>query len=187
MTTPSPSGSTSVVISTPGTPVGKGRPRHTRATGRVYTPDTTKAAEKAVQAAWKAAGSPYFGTDPLDAHLTLIMPRPAAHFRKDGTYSAAGRRAVYCVKKPDCDNALKLQLDSLNGLAYDDDCQIVSAFVCRSWSTTRRGAAVLRLRVEHMPGAVIGADPCPVCAGAVDVLDDVYECSSCDWREVVCR
>jgi Holliday junction resolvase RusA-like endonuclease len=174
---------TFAVITTPGNPVGKGRPRHVRATGRVYTPDTTKAAEKAVRTAWEAAGSPYFGTAPLNAHLTLIVPRPAAHFKRDGKYSAAGLRAVFCTRKPDVDNALKLQLDSLNGLAYEDDCQIVSAFVCRSWSTTRNGASVLRLRVEHMPGRVLSADPCPDCGALVDrdMAADVLNCTRCDW------
>ena len=34
--------------------------------------------------------------------------------------------AILPTKKPDCDNILKVIFDSLNGLAYDDDVQVVS-------------------------------------------------------------
>ena len=39
----------------------------------------------------------------------------------------------YVPKKPDCDNIAKIILDALNGLAYDDDAQVVQLSVKKQY------------------------------------------------------
>lgn len=41
-------------------------------------------------------------------------------------------------KKPDCDNIAKTILDALNGLAYDDDAQVVYLSVYKLYSRVDR-------------------------------------------------
>ena len=38
------------------------------------------------------------------------------------------------MKKPDCDNVVKIVLDSLNKIAYDDDKQVVELTVLKRWT-----------------------------------------------------
>lgn len=38
------------------------------------------------------------------------------------------------TKKPDSDNIAKIICDSLNGIAYHDDSQIVELYICKSYS-----------------------------------------------------
>lgn len=118
----------------PGEPKGKGRPKFVKATGRAYTPADTRTAEQRVQGEWIAAGRPELGPGPLGMRVTAVMGRPKAHVRADGTLSTAGRRSVWPVKRPDIDNLLKLALDSLNGLAFVDDAQVVSEATWKRWT-----------------------------------------------------
>ncbi len=52
--------------------------------------------------------------------------------RSGHTYTPGSTAAFdvrYVPKKPDCDNIAKIILDALNGLAYDDDAQVVKLYV----------------------------------------------------------
>lgn len=123
-----------IEIRVPGKPTGKGRPRFVRATGRTYTDAQTVSAEQRVQAAWNAAGQPRLPDGPLAFELTIVIARPQTHYKRDGSLSATGERSAWPVRKPDCDNALKLTFDALNGCAYRDDVDIVHAWVVRRWA-----------------------------------------------------
>jgi Holliday junction resolvase RusA-like endonuclease len=128
-----------------GKPRGKDRPRFDRRSGRMHTTDATAAAERTIQIAWRAAGSPRMEDVPLVLDLALCLERPAGHFRKDGSLSAEGlRQPLPGRQKPDIDNAVKLVMDALNGLAYRDDVQIVDARVVRRW--TQHAGTLIRLR-----------------------------------------
>jgi Holliday junction resolvase RusA-like endonuclease len=145
---------TAFTITVPGQPVGKARPRFVRATGRTYTPAETMRAEERVRTAWDLAGCPRLADVPLSVTLEVVVERPAGHFKRDGSLSAAGLRAGhYPVKKPDLDNVLKLVADSLNDRAYKDDAQIVRAMVSRRWAVTGEHARLL-LTVSEMTGGV---------------------------------
>lgn len=105
----------------PGKPKGKKRPRHGR-NGAVYTPNDTKEYERQVGEIWKTTGgeifhgavkvciTAYFG-------IPKSAPKSATLAMCDGT-----RRPTI---KPDIDNIEKIVLDGLNGIAYDDDKQVV--------------------------------------------------------------
>lgn len=116
-----------------GTPVGKGRPRFVRATGRTYTPDQTVSAENAIRDVWINTGRTRCADGPLEIIVTLWLNRPQGHYKRDGTLSAAGQRSPRPTKRPDLDNSLKLCCDALNGLAYRDDAQITDATVHKLW------------------------------------------------------
>lgn len=98
--------------------VGKGRPRFTRS-GRPYTPRKTRNAEFAIQdefrkvcgERWAKFGGPVKVSICYSRQLAKSNPKFWA-FRQD-------------LGKPDLDNVAKLVLDSLNGLAYADDSQVI--------------------------------------------------------------
>ena len=125
----------------PGPPRGKGRPRF--ANGRTFTDAKTAGMEELVRQVWLEAGRPRL-EGPLALKLELHVARPKSHYRTNGELSALGVRTLWPVRKPDVDNALKLVADALNGLAYQDDVQIVAAYVRRYWATEPQ--TVLRLR-----------------------------------------
>ena len=102
-------------ITVPGRVVGKGRPRFTKA-GRAYTPRATVEFEQRVRAVWIAAGHPML-TGPLAVRVTVVRPLPkSAPKSRDGEWD---------THRPDLDNVVKAVLDALNGVAYEDDAQVV--------------------------------------------------------------
>lgn len=101
-----------------GEPKGKGRPRFTRH-GQVYTPNETREYEERIR---KAYEGPKF-EDAVYVKIIAYyqMPKKAKSF--------------FPMKKPDLDNIAKIILDSLNGVAYDDDKQVVRLLVVKYWTT----------------------------------------------------
>jgi Holliday junction resolvase RusA-like endonuclease len=86
-----------------GNPVGKGRPR---CTGRgAYTPKKTKDAERTISDFWWEAHGSHPSPGLVAVHLTFM--------------EGPGQRAQ------DIDNLAKLVLDALNGVAGEDDRQVV--------------------------------------------------------------
>jgi Holliday junction resolvase RusA-like endonuclease len=118
----------------PGEPKGKGRPKFVRATGRAFTPKPTRLAEEFVRQVWMRAGSPRLDEGPLAVEVEVVLARPQGHRRRDGSLGAVGLRSPWPTKRPDWDNVAKLVADSLNGLAYRDDAQIVDARVVKRWA-----------------------------------------------------
>lgn len=58
---------------------------------------------------------------PVELEVTFWMPRPKAHFRKDGSLKVADNRHT---KKPDTDKLLRCLKDALTGVAWNDDSQV---------------------------------------------------------------
>lgn len=109
----------------PGKPTGKGRPRFSRY-GHTYTPEQTTNYENLVKVCFKQAyprAEPFPQKIELCADIKAYYPIPASTSKikkqkmKDGVYKP--------TVKPDVDNVTKIILDSLNGIAYHDDAQIV--------------------------------------------------------------
>lgn len=95
------------------TPRAKGRPRMTR-TGRAYTPKTTKDAEALIGASWD--GPRFDG--PVDVVVTFARNEIKVTVRSHKTEHKSRVRG-------DIDNLCKTVLDGLNGVAWDDDRQVV--------------------------------------------------------------
>lgn len=127
----------------PGAPVGKARPRVT--SHGTFTPAKTRRAEQDVRSIWREAGGHCLPDGPVVAHIHIYVDRPASHYTSKGELNATGRRTPFPVRKPDIDNQIKLFGDSLNGLAYRDDSQIVEIHARRVWSDGRGAGTILTL------------------------------------------
>lgn len=115
----------------PGRPVGKGRPRFTR-NGHCWTPDKTVAYERDIKLSyWSTYGHRKYEADKaLAVEIILYYPRPKnmAKYKRLMAQKGVLRPTV----KPDVDNVIKAILDALNGVAFDDDRQIVQ-IECEKW------------------------------------------------------
>ena len=95
-----------------GQPQGKARPRFVN--GHIYTPKCTKIYEADVKKAYLAvAQGYYFKDEPVSLVVTAYLKRAKSNRRK------------FATTKPDVDNILKAILDGLNGVAYNDDKQVI--------------------------------------------------------------
>lgn len=114
----------------PAKPVGKQRPRATRA-GRVFTPKQTVNAEAWVRlCCTEQVGAPCL-QGALQVRVEVVLPiAPSWPARRR---QEAARGALWPVGKPDADNVLKLVLDALNGIAWADDSQLVSVSVLKRY------------------------------------------------------
>ena len=114
-----------------GVPKGKGRPRFTR-TGRTYTPKDTIMYENLVATSYD--GEKLEGD--LSAKIVCYFPIPASVSKKKREMMLTEK--VYYNHKPDLDNLAKIILDSLNGIAFDDDRQVVKLEVEKYYSDRPR-------------------------------------------------
>lgn len=94
----------------PGKPVPKGRPRFAR-NGGVYTPKTTADYEKRIAQAWRDKyGDKMVDEDRLAIHVDVYLKK----------YSTT-----------DVDNLLKIAMDGLQGVAFENDASIKVAKVVK--------------------------------------------------------
>lgn len=102
--------------------LGKARPRFTR-DGHVFTPYATRTYENAVRQAYMAAGGDLIdGVIHIDIEAVTGVQKSVS--KKKQTERIMG--SELSVRKPDVDNIAKIVLDALNGVAYQDDSQVVS-------------------------------------------------------------
>lgn len=135
---------TRVVVTIPGPPVAKGRPRMTR-TGRAFTPAKTRAAEGYMRHAIAAqAGQPML-EGALQVTVIAMLPIPASWSQRKRADAAAG--IVRPIGKPDGDNLAKSVCDAANGLLWRDDGQIVSLHISKTYS--------------DKPGTMLIVEPAP--------------------------
>jgi Holliday junction resolvase RusA-like endonuclease len=127
-----------------GEPQGKGRPRFSTVCGHVKTrtPDQTVFYENLVKTEYRNQSGVRF---PDDAMLDV---RVMAYYTIPKSISKKKRQAmldhkVRPTKKPDFDNIGKVICDSLNGIAYRDDAQIVDAQVRKFYSDTPRVVVII--------------------------------------------
>lgn len=123
-----------------GRPQGKGRPRLGKYS--TYTPKKTHEYEELV----KICFSNKYNVDkrPTDKPLKCKI---RAYFKIPTSYSKPEKNKLIgqpYPHKPDCDNIAKIILDSLNGLAYIDDNQIVDLKV-EKWYTTDEEKVLLEI------------------------------------------
>lgn len=124
-----------------GSPIGKGRPRFSRATARAFTPEKTRKYEAVLRlAAQETMGGnpPLEGPVLMTATATFTPPKSWSKTKR----SAALAGELYPTKKPDADNILKALGDALNEVVFLDDKQIVVATISKRFGT------VAQLEVE---------------------------------------
>ena len=106
-----------------GQPVGKGRPRFTKS-GHTYTPQKTKDYEHKLAAAASDAMQnlglePWSGKCKVGVLAQFEIPTSWPKKRRE----AAVRYEVH-PGRPDIDNLVKIALDAINGVVFEDDAQV---------------------------------------------------------------
>ena len=120
-----------------GDPVPKGRPRFRICGGHVmtFTPPKTKDFEKSLAMAYAAENHIMFDKElPLDVYIEFGMPIPKGTSKKHAAMMAGGQEKH--IKRPDIDNLVKSVLDALNGVAWEDDSQIISISAHKHYAET---------------------------------------------------
>ena len=123
-----------MIFTVPGEPVGKGRPRVTRA-GHAYTPEKTATYENLVKVEFErqCKGQRFGDTEQLQ--LTIHCFFGLAKSDSKRKREAKIRGVIRPTKKPDIiDNIVKIIADALNGVAYGDDTQIVSVWAEKQYA-----------------------------------------------------
>lgn len=122
------------IISIPGEPKGKGRPRYTKS-GHAYTPRDTAVYEQLVRLTFKGKypqAMPFEKDVPLkvDIFAWFKIPRSASKVKRE----LMQQGYIKPTKKPDTDNIVKIVLDALNGYAYYDDAQVVELTIKKGYA-----------------------------------------------------
>ena len=129
-----------VCFKIPGEPKGKGRPRFARAGNyvRTYTPDETVSYENLIKVEYQrqCRDKFYFKGTPLSATVVAYYSIPSSTSKKKKKLMLDGQ--IRPIKKVDVDNLLKVIFDSLNGVAYADDIQIVECTVYKYFAQIPR-------------------------------------------------
>lgn len=127
-----------------GDPKGKGRHRSAVVGGKIrtYTPEATASYENLVKVMYlqQVGNKRLQGAIHADIVAFYTIPKSWAKKRKQAAEEGAQRPQT----KPDCDNIAKIILDSLNGIAYDDDKQVVSLTICKYYGETAKVVVGLR-------------------------------------------
>jgi Holliday junction resolvase RusA-like endonuclease len=123
-----------------GKPQGKERPRFTRQ-GHTYTPKKTRSYENTVITTFlrnfrkNGVKFPTFdGDKQVSVELIAYYEIPKSWSKKKRAAAIEGM--LRPTVKPDTDNIAKIVLDSLNGLAYADDKQVVDCRVSKWYGDT---------------------------------------------------
>jgi Holliday junction resolvase RusA-like endonuclease len=123
-----------ISILIPGDPIAKKRPRFARR-GKFVTTYSDQETEESKfymlakeQIKTKLSG-------PLAIRMTFCIKRPKSHYGTGKNSCILKDTAPsFPDKKPDFDNLCKFACDVLNGLAWDDDAQIVEAIVKKRYT-----------------------------------------------------
>lgn len=107
-----------------GKPQGKQRPRFSRISKTVYTPTKTAKYEKQIAKAYTESGGKCIPAECyVSVNVSAFFPVPKSYSKKKREDCL--ERILRPDKKPDMDNILKVVLDALNEVAYEDDKQVV--------------------------------------------------------------
>ncbi|XZI40749.1 RusA family crossover junction endodeoxyribonuclease [Clostridium perfringens] len=108
---------------------GKARPRICR--GHAFTPKDTVQYEKLVRNCYKQQDGRYL-EGPIKALIIAYYKIPKSYSKKRVQAIRDGLEKP--TKKPDADNIGKIILDSLNGVAYKDDSQIIELMIIKRYT-----------------------------------------------------
>lgn len=106
---------------------GKARPRFSGRGGyvRTYTPETTRDYENLIRRSYTQQSNKKY-----EGALSIKID---AFFKKNKRNKKVAN-TIYVLKKPDGDNIVKVVLDALNGIAYDDDKQVSKIEITKLYS-----------------------------------------------------
>ena len=134
-----------------GEPKGKGRPQFSTYGGRITTrtPKDTVIYENLVRIEYqRQCGKARFAEKAmLRVEVTAYYGIPKSASQKKRRQMLEG--TIRPTKKPDSDNVLKSICDSLNGIAYRDDAQVVDCIVKKLYSDVPR----VEVSISSIPNA----------------------------------
>ena len=129
-----------------GEPKGKGRPRFTRVGNytKTYTPQETVSYENLVKFEYRnqCSGAKFDKTEMLDMRIFAYYKIPKSVSKK--RHQQMLEKQIRPTKKPDADNIVKIIADSLNGIAYYDDSQIVDTMIRKYYSENPRVEIIIQ-------------------------------------------
>ena len=137
-----------------GEPKAKGRPRVSvrksadgeKTFARAYTPKQTVIYENLVKTTYQQIVGEVKLEGEISAEIVGVFPIPKSVSKKKRQMMINGE--ILHTKKIDCDNLAKIILDSLNGVAYDDDKQVVRLYVEKIYGEQPRVEVTLQ-EVRH--------------------------------------
>lgn len=118
-----------LVFEVPGKVRGKGRPRFMR-NGHTYTDKNTMAYEKLILASYLKSTS-YISQNSVRISMYVCFAPNKTDTKKNKLIKL--KNSLWPSKKPDIDNVIKVVLDALNKIAYQDDTQVNEIHVIRHW------------------------------------------------------
>ena len=124
---------------------GKARPRVTKA-GIAFTPKDTVNYENWVKTCYQEQDGRYL-EGAIRADIIVYHAIPSSYPKK--RVQAIKEGLEYPRKKPDTDNIAKIILDSLNGIAYKDDSQIIELTVLKRY-TENKERVEMELKECHL-------------------------------------
>lgn len=129
-----------------GEPKGKGRPRFARVGNytKTYTPQETVSYENLVKFEYRRqCGDEVFDkAEMLDMRIFAYYKIPKSVSKKK--HRQMLDKDIRPTKKPDADNIVKIIADSLNGIAYYDDSQIVDTMIRKYYSENPRVEIIIQ-------------------------------------------
>lgn len=127
-----------VTITLPGEPQPKQRPRWRLVKGHVttYTPTETTEYQTYVSTEYMKQHGEMFTDAAVDLNVIFYMSIGRSLPEREKRAIRLGLKRP--LKRPDLDNLIKIIMDGLNGVAYDDDKQVVKIIAEKKYSDEPR-------------------------------------------------
>lgn len=115
----------------------KERPRTNFKTRAIYTPASTLSRERQIAQEFRLQNRKWEITNkPIKINIVAYVNIPISANKTQKKLMEEDK--IKPVKKPDVDNVAKLVLDALNGVAYEDDLQVISLQVEKRYWTVEK-------------------------------------------------
>ena len=119
-------------------PTPKGRPRFTRYGKKrfvkAYTPKKTRNYEEKITEYYRQSPNAYKFEKGIPLAINLVFGMPIPKSTPKSRKEAMFEGIIKHTKRPDVDNMAKAVLDALNGIAWEDDSQIVRLTVTKEYT-----------------------------------------------------
>ena len=122
-----------ITIEIKGKPIPQARPRFKRS-GKTYNPQSEQAKDFATKVLAQYKDDPIDG--PIWLRVMFFMLRPKNHYKSriPGADRIRPGAPLWHAKKPDISNLVKFVEDSLNGVLWEDDSQIIHIEASKSFA-----------------------------------------------------
>lgn len=129
-----------LLITIPGKPIAKKRPRFARR-GKFVTTYNDQQTEEGkfiqIMMAQLSGHAPISADTPITMEMAFHMPYPSSMSMKK-------RKDAYHTKKPDLDNMIKFFKDCANGILWHDDSQVMGIKAGKVYADEPKTIAVIR-------------------------------------------